>query len=162
MRRYKPLLTRAPKRYKPLLARDQAYDTLLLPAAGALTWTAPNHIIVEYRTNDLAAYAIIETPDTLLPLFVRDNGTRYRLSSANPEPDCYSIPYTGQVLGPTAVYEFWSAGDAATVDLPDYTLTISPRTQLCCGESSGDTHQALLYLPYCNAFPVCFPICAST
>ena len=163
MRRYNPLVAQTDKRFNPLLARGQVYDTLELPAAGVLVWTALGHIVAIYRvTTDFGHFALVSWPDTALPLFVRDQNQRYCLNDADPSIYVYSLPYTGQLLTAAAIFEVWNAGDSP-VTFPAYSIVISPRTQICCGdEAVGAEHATSLYLPACETFPICLPICSAT
>ena len=159
--RYNPLIERAAHAYNPLVAKGQQYSYLILPAAGSLTWTSLNHIVAVYKLPyDFNYFALIDWPATALSIFVRDNGTRYKLNDSSPAQSIYSVPYAGQVLSHNAIFEVWNAGASPTT-FPEYSLTISYRTQICCcDDSEGVEYTALLYLPVCESYPVCLPICS--
>ena len=74
--------------------RDQAFATLVLPAPGVLSWSTFNRIVMEWGTTETTeAFALIAWPETTLPLYVRANGTRYKLSGTIVgEPLCGSVP----------------------------------------------------------------------
>ena len=143
--------------------RDQAFATLVLPAPGVLSWSTFNRIVMEWGTTETTdAFALISWPTTTLPLYVRANGTRYKLSGTIVgEPMCWSVPYAGQVLYPNVtVFEMWSGIEAPGAEtVADIELTISYRKQLTCCDSSSDEYQGTLYYQYCNYYPVCLPIC---
>lgn len=163
MRRFLPAvpLETARKRYVGAIPHDQGFATLLLPAPGELTWTVADRIIAEFMALDVPGpFAIIRWPSTPIPLFIRANGTRYALNTdfANP-PACWSIPYAGQVIDSEAVFEYWSANEIpGGEDIPDITLTISPRKQLNYTETSGVAYEATPYSIYGRPYPVSLPI----
>lgn len=162
MSRFKPLIIRSRPRFNPLRPRGATYSSLVLPAAGELSWTAANRIAAFYCINPpgFGVFSLIRWPSTLLPLFVVQDGRRYALNQG--AADVFAAPYEGQVLDETAVFELWTAG-TSPVDLPAYTLTISPRVQLCCCSDSTPTPEsAQLYYPYCHPFPIYLPLCAMT
>lgn len=105
-------------------------------------------------------FAIIRWPETDVPLFIRANGTRYSLNKDfDNAPQCWSIPYAGQVIDSSAVFEYWSANEVpGEADIPDVTLTISPRKQLLWTETAGDEYVATPYSIYGRPYPVYLPI----
>lgn len=162
MRRNNPVIRGVTKRVNPLRRHDQAYDTLILPSTGTLAWTAFNQVLAVYQVSVVgSAFACISWPATTLPLFVRYNGIRYRLNAAaSAGPVCFSVPYKGQTLGMSALFEIWSAGTVSgSATIPDLEITISKRTQLCCDETEGTEHRATPYSLVYRKFPICFPIC---
>jgi len=162
MRRFVPLVAQTARRFVPAVAHDQAFDTLVL-ASASVVWTVSNRIVVEYMTDGaLGQFALIAWPATLLPFYVRSGGTRYALNDDfTGAPICWSTPYAGQILDDTSVFEFWGDGASGSAALPQISLTISQRTQLCCDETEGYVNTSTQYLPYCQPYPVYFPICIS-
>lgn len=162
MKRFNPVVKNARGSTNPLITHDQAYDTLLLPAAGLITWTALGHIVAEYNVIDIpSAFAFVRWPRTDLPMFVRDAGKVYTLNNdQTPKPIRFAVPYSGQTLSRQAIIEIWAAGPSpGSVTLADITLTISPRTQLCCGETAGTQRVGHLYVKSNIYYPICFPVC---
>jgi len=164
MRRFRELQADVRPSYRPVIGHDQAFDTLTFPAPGPLAWTTFNRIICEWGVQTLPeAFALIDWPTLTLPLFIRANSTRYALNTiAVGQPHCYSVPYAGQVLPTNACFELWSGITApGSITLPAFTMTISYRTQLCCGETTGEAYNGSLYSPYCRPYPIYLPICTS-
>lgn len=162
MKRFNPIIRQTTGSKSPVIVHDQAYDTLLLPAAGVISWTALGHIVVEYNATAVPGpFALVSWPRTDLPLFVRDNGKVYYINNdQTPKPIRFATRYSGQTLSQYAIFEIWAAGPSpGSVTLPDIALRISHRTQLCCGETEGTQWLGSLYVKECNTYPLCFPIC---
>jgi len=124
----------------PVSVYRTAYDTITLPEVIVAT---AGPVVAEFVV-DAGNYAIKAVSPTV-GLAVRYAGVRYNLGGS-PQPDPYAISYSGQTLGPSAVFEYW--GGAATI--PALAITISTRT--------GTPAQADAELTVRKSFPLSFPI----
>ena len=164
MRRYNPGQLAAayqPVRWNPARVHDQAFGTLLFPGNGLRRWYTTNRVVTEWQVPaDLSPFALITWPSTVLPFYVRDNGTRYALRTSGFEnlPLIFSVPYAGQTLTADCVFEFWSTSSAGSAVVNDFTAQISRRDQLSCGETTGTQYTATVYSPYTQPYPLYYPI----
>lgn len=159
VRRHLPLVAQTRPSVRPLVRRDQVYDTLLLAAPGALSWTDAGVILVHFLPTALdRPFAVVRPPAShgSIAVAIRDGGRRYALIGT--PAVAHSVPYAGQTLSTAAVFEYWS-GDGTSPESPaDLELTISYRTQVYAAEDTGTQYTARAYLVAASSFPTAFPI----
>jgi hypothetical protein len=125
----------------PVNRYQTAYDTITLPEV-VVTTTGP--VVAEFTVD--AGYYAVKAVTPTVGLAVRYNGVRYNFGGT-PEPNPYAVSYSGQTLGPEAVFEYWNTVSST---IPAVAVTISTRT--------GNNQTAEAELTVRKGFPLSFPI----